>query len=221
LFNYHTQVSAEDRRILFLGDIPVHLFNDAVSKQKVIEDFISKVNKSIKGKILSFIRSIRIGYFAALRDKGFDAVYYNGVVFMNAEMKDGESFYRAFVHELGHAVEESFQEMVYEDSNLIHEFMVKKAKLLEILENHYNLAFSKEDFSQMHTTSRMDEVFEEIGYSKLTTFSVGIFVSPYAAYSIREYFSRGFEDFFASDEKRSQLRDISPVLYEKIESLFV
>ena len=67
-----------------------------------------------------------------------------------------------FVHELGHAVEESFQEMVYEDSNLIHEFMVKKAKLLEILENHYNLAFSKEDFSQMHTTSRMDEVFEEL-----------------------------------------------------------
>ena len=43
---------------------------------------------------------------------------------------------------------------------------------------------------------------------------MGLFVSPYAATSLQEYFANGVENYFLDD--RDYLRKISPVLTEKI-----
>jgi hypothetical protein len=64
----------------------------------------------------------------------------------------------------------------------------------------------------------LDQFFvKTVGYPLLTTLVNGIFNSPYAATSLREYFARGFEEFVMGD--RHYLRKISPVLYSKIEEL--
>jgi len=46
---------------------------------------------------------------------------------------------------------------------------------------------------------------------------MGLFVSPYAATSLREYFAIGFEEYHLKD--RVYLKKISPKLYFKIEEL--
>ena len=46
---------------------------------------------------------------------------------------------------------------------------------------------------------------------------MGLFVSPYGATSIHEYFANGFENYFL--ENPDTVRDISPVLYKKIEEI--
>ena len=45
----------------------------------------------------------------------------------------------------------------------------------------------------------------------------GLFPSPYAATSVREYFARGFEEY-AMDNKK-ELKQTCPVLYNKLEAL--
>jgi len=45
----------------------------------------------------------------------------------------------------------------------------------------------------------------------------GIFIRPYAAVSIREYFATGMEAYFLG--KKEKLKDISPVLYNKIDTI--
>jgi len=62
-----------------------------------------------------------------------------------------------------------------------------------------------------------DFLYKEIGYPKLRTLSQHIFASPYAATSLREYFADGFEDYYLG--KRRNLKEISPVLYSKLEEL--
>ena len=47
----------------------------------------------------------------------------------------------------------------------------------------------------------------------------GLFISPYAATSLREYFATGFTDFFMEPDHRL-LKSISPILYKKIEKLY-
>jgi len=60
-------------------------------------------------------------------------------------------------------------------------------------------------------------LYEVLGYPLLTSLSMGLFVSPYAVTSLREYFSTGFEEYFLKD--RNYLKNISPAIYNKIEGL--
>jgi Mlc titration factor MtfA (ptsG expression regulator) len=46
---------------------------------------------------------------------------------------------------------------------------------------------------------------------------MGLFVSPYGATSLQEYFANGFEKYFLENPRA--VRDISPVLYRKIEEI--
>jgi hypothetical protein len=42
----------------------------------------------------------------------------------------------------------------------------------------------------------------------------GLFISPYAATSLREYFANAFEEFFVNDMK--PVKDLTPSIYKKI-----
>ena len=47
--------------------------------------------------------------------------------------------------------------------------------------------------------------------------TAGIFIRPYAAISLREYFATGFEAYYLG--KQNELEKISPMLYDKINDL--
>jgi hypothetical protein len=46
---------------------------------------------------------------------------------------------------------------------------------------------------------------------------MGLFVSPYGATSLQEYFANGFEKYYLGESKA--VKDISPVLYNVLYSL--
>ena len=60
-------------------------------------------------------------------------------------------------------------------------------------------------------------LYKEVGYEKLVSLTMGLFASPYAATSLREYFANGFEAYFIGDRKG--LQNISPVLYNKFSTM--
>lgn len=46
---------------------------------------------------------------------------------------------------------------------------------------------------------------KEVGYDIINQLCVGIFPSAYAATSIREYFARGFEEYFIGDRENLKI----------------
>ena len=60
-------------------------------------------------------------------------------------------------------------------------------------------------------------LYQKITYNVLWQLIPGIFPSPYAVTSLREYFAKGFEEFYMG--KRQDLKDISPVLFSKLMQL--
>ena len=60
-------------------------------------------------------------------------------------------------------------------------------------------------------------LYRDIGYDKLRTISSSLFYSPYAITSLREYWANGFENYLLGN--RQKLKDLSPILYTKIEKI--
>ena len=58
-------------------------------------------------------------------------------------------------------------------------------------------------------------LYEKVGYDKLSSLLMGLFISPYAATSLREYFATGFTDFYTHPDHKT-LQKVSPQLYKKI-----
>ena len=56
-----------------------------------------------------------------------------------------------------------------------------------------------------------------IGYEKINNVAPTLFIRPYAATSVREYFATGFEAYYLG--KQDTLEKISPMLYDKINEL--
>ena len=62
-----------------------------------------------------------------------------------------------------------------------------------------------------------DYLYKDVTYDAMWHFVGGLFPSPYAATSVREYFARGFEEYAMNNKK--ELKQTCPVLFNKIEAL--
>ena len=55
---------------------------------------------------------------------------------------------------------------------------------------------------------------DELGYEKLESLILGLFLRPYSVTDIREYFATSFEEYLYGN--RDYLKKISPVAYTKV-----
>ena len=62
-------------------------------------------------------------------------------------------------------------------------------------------------------------LYEKVGYDKLAVMLQGVFISPYAATSLQEYFATAFTDFYMEPNGHAYLKKISPEVYKKIDEL--
>ena len=62
-----------------------------------------------------------------------------------------------------------------------------------------------------------NHLYKELGYDYLRNISPGLFYSPYAITSLKEYWANGFENYLLGDKQK--LKDLSPILYNKIEKV--
>ena len=106
------------------------------------------------------------------------------------------------IHELAHAFEDQHREEIYGDLEIENEFLSKRKALYNILksndlipktigEKHFNDLSYNQDFDLF--------LYKTVGYNTLSGLMNGIFISPYAATCLREYFANAFEIFFTKD----------------------
>ena len=74
------------------------------------------------------------------------------------------------------------------------------------------------DFLNAEYSEKFDDfLYLDIGYPLLRNLMSGLFLSPYAATSVREYFADAFEEYFVREQKN--VKSVSPAVYFKIEEL--
>ena len=119
-------------------------------------------------------------------------------------------------HEVAHSLEPQYGWEIYA-KDLRDEFLSKRQKLHHLLTAegfHINPALY--EFTE-YNKAFDNFLANEVGYPTLLSVAIGLFISPYGATSLQEYFANGFEKYFL-DSPRA-VKEVSPVLYQKIESI--
>jgi hypothetical protein len=191
-----------------------------------LEPFENKINFDfIKNKIETLLPShffdnvdvFCVGYTKDFFKDGreFNAMFKDGAIYLSPSQDDEKDLLDDIVHEVAHAVEEQNQEKIYSDRLIEREFVAKRRTLYHLLDDKtFNLSI----FLTPQYSYKFDNyLYKNIGYDKLRTISSQLFYSPYAITSLREYWANGFENYLLGN--REKLKELSPMLYYKIESL--
>ena len=193
----------------------------------IINPFINPINfKKVLAKLESYIPShltknfdgIYIGDFKDFKKNNRDvnASYKDGGIFVSNQQDDENDLIDDIIHEIAHSLEGEYKDHLYGDEALEAEFLGKrqtlyhfidddkKKNLMDFLDPEYSL-----DFDMF--------LYQYLGYDYLRSASADLFYSPYGITSLREYWADGFENYFLGD--RRKLKEISPVLYNKIRDI--
>ena len=186
--------------------------------QHIDVDFVIKyVAQRLPDHVLSNIEIIYIGHFQDLIDRDINALWQNGAIYITNDQDNEMDMIDDLIHEIAHSNEKQFEQIIYEDGKLEQEFLYRRKKLAFILKDQgfgvptgfiYNTDYDK---------NIDDYLYEKVTYDVLWQLVPGLFPSPYAVTSIREYWAKGFEQFYMG--KRQDLKETSPVLFSKLMQL--
>lgn len=196
----------------------IHVFvKDSVDNIN-ISKVLNKVEERVPAHILTEIEMIIFGWFQEFEERSIKAFYDSGTIYISNIQADDDSVYEDIIHEIAHAVELTYGYEIYSDGKIRDEFISKRRYLHDILwDQGYKMPvsfFIDTEFNQEFD----DMLYKQIGYEKLDGHAAGIFISSYAATSLREYFATAFADFFVNSN-HNFLKKISPVAYNKIISV--
>jgi hypothetical protein len=181
-----------------------------------VGEVIKAVQQSIPQALVSDLDYIIISDSEHLKQRDLDSVYLDGVIYLSGDIDGNKEAILTVVHEIAHSTEELFPQ-IYEDESIEAEFLGKRTKLYQILASH-NVEMAGLDFLNAEYSENFDDfLYLVVGYPLLRNLSSGLFLSPYAITSIREYFADAFEEYFMRDPKGVKL--VSPAVYFKIEQL--
>ena len=206
--------SKEQRREhLLFGRIFVYV-KDELIQGVSISKVIQEIEKSIPPYMMEEVDEILIGYFDENSDRELEAHFDSGAIYVSNLLPTEKDFIENIVHETSHALESQHGLYIYGDKKIEHEFLGKRRRLKEILKSH-DYPVQSIDFENLDYSEEFDNLlYKEIGYPALSNLALGLFVSPYAITSLREYWAVGFEDYFIGD--RGYLQKISQQLFMKI-----
>lgn len=186
--------------------------------QEIDVDFVIQyVAKRLPDHVLTNIDIIYVGKFQDLIDRDVNALWQNGAIYITNDQDSEIDMIDDLIHEIAHSNEKQFQQIIYEDGKMEREFLVKRKSLARIL---VNLKYSPPPtfiHSSEYDKAIDDFLYEKITYQTLWQLIPGIYISPYAATSLREYWAKGFEEFYMG--KKEDLRSVSPVLFSKLMQL--
>jgi len=190
---------------------------DPLPKDINLDHVFSSIEKRVPEHLSYGIDMVYVGDFEEFRDRDVNAAYRDGALYITNNQSDEDDMIDDIVHEMSHACEESYYSLIYSDGNIHNEFAGKRKKLFETLRTE-EYKVNIEDFLNIDYSREFDEfLYQEVGYEKLTFFTMGLFVSPYGATSYREYFANGFEHYFLNDPQHVKI--VSPAVYDKIDGL--
>ena len=195
----------------YIYNIPVFVVHEPGGDVNVPE-FCQEVEEIMPARLLRNVEVVYIGEFFGDRN----ATYNDGGIYITSKEPTNFDMIEDFVHEVAHSLEHEYGSFIYDDA-LINEFKGKRERLKHLLSAEgYHISPSLYQFTEY--TKKFDEFLaNEVGYPTLVSITMGLFVSPYGATSIQEYFANGFEKYILDGP--AVVKKVSPVLYEKIENI--
>ena len=207
---------SENNNLNFFGTINVFV-KDPLPEDISLKIVLRRIERLLPSYFVSNIDAVYVGRFEEFVEMDTNAAYKDGALYITSDQHDEDDMIDDIIHEIAHAVEELAYEEVYGDETVEVEFLGKRKRLQSILKSE-NFNVNQYNFLNPEYTKEFDIfLYREIGYPLMTTLTMGLFVSPYAATSIREYFARCFEEYYIGDKK--YLTKISPMVYNKLQYL--
>ncbi len=207
----------QNRIIDFYTPMGTHVYfkdqmlNDAID----VEAAVARYESAMPRHLLSCVEMIVFGEFDEFHERGINAFYDANTIFISNLQDDEADIFDDLVHELSHGIEEQYGYQIYSDQKIYDEFLNKRMHLYKILwEMGYKAP--KSFFQDVEFSKEFDDfLHKQVGYDKLSGVLRGLFINPYAATSLREYFATAFTDFYMEPNHKF-LKTISPQVYEKI-----
>ncbi|MAI57378.1 MAG: hypothetical protein CML56_00060 [Rhodobacteraceae bacterium] len=200
----------------FYTSTGLHVFFKDPVENVDVEKVISKVETNLPSHLLSEIEMIIFGWFDEFEERSINAFYDGGTLYISNIQDDAMDMYDDLIHEVSHSLEEPHGYFLYGDKKIENEFLIKRRYLHDIvwkMGHKIPLAvFLDPEYNQEFDMF----LYEKIGYDKLSTVTAGIFITPYAATSLREYFATGFTEFYLHPDEHAFLQKVSPELYKKL-----
>lgn len=197
------------------GRIPVY-FKNGLTKKINMDSVCKRVGNILPAYFFRNISVVSIGHYDTLDSRSVDSVYDKKIIYLTNVQDDEEDIIENIVHETAHSLEEIYSEQIYGDGLLKKEFLKKRKQLYNELSAKYTL--DDKYFRKTEYSKTLDMLFyKKIGYDTLSHFTEQIYVTPYSATSLREYFSEGFERLYMGDQ--SLVEELCPELYNKIKQL--
>jgi len=198
------------------GNIPVHEL-EAVPGDINLNGIFTALEKTFPSHYFQKISGIKIAHIQEFDDRDVNALYRDGNFYITNRQENTKDLMDDIVHEFAHHMETLFPELIYSDQALIHEFHKKRQELkFELQSEGYWVA--DYDFDELKYNEGFDKfLYKRVGRNMLRMLTTGLFIRPYAAVSLREYFATGFEAHYLG--KQDTLEKISPMLYDKINEL--
>ena len=171
------------------------------------------------------IKNVYFGKFKILDKRQLTALHHKDNIYIDsAEATSEKEILDDLVHEFAHRFEENNTEAIYEDGKIVNEFIGKRNRLFNLLSQEVNMDFIEDgkinyfDFLNTEYDKELDAfLYKEIGYEKIRNLAPTLFIRPYAATSLREYFATGYTEYLMGD--KSYLMKVSPELYKKMVQL--
>ena len=206
----------ESNNLTFFGTINVFV-KDPLPEDISLNIVLRRIESTLPSYFVSNIDAVYVGRFEEFVEMETNAAYKDGALYITSDQHDEDDMIDDIVHEIAHAVEELAYEEIYGDEQIEVEFLGKRKRLESILKSE-NFDVNSYNFLNPEYSKEFDIfLYREVGYPLMTSLTMGLFISPYAATSIREYFARGVEEYYLGD--RNYLTKISPMLYNKVHYL--
>ena len=195
-------------------------FKDSLNNSTVdVEEIVAHLESVVPKHLTAEIEMIIVGEFKEFDRRDINAFYDGGTVYISNLQDDSSDMFDDLIHETAHSLEQPYGYLIYGDGELQREFIQKRQKLHEILWSH-GYRIPQAVFVDVDYNEELDMfLYKDLGYDKLSLLAHGLFISPYASTSLREYFATGFTEFYLDPNNHNFLRKVSPVLYKKLMEL--
>ena len=211
---------SQQKEYRFFGsNINVYIKEPIVSSEVDVSEFLSNIEERIPFYVFEEIDWIFIGPFSEINDRDLEAIYKDGAIYISNTLMTNQDYIENIIHEAAHSLESKYGMFLFGDKKIENEFLGKRKRLYYILKSE-NFDITSEEFMSVEYDEKFDKfLYEDVGYPLLENIINGIFVSPYAVTSLREYYASGLEKYFMNANDRNYLKNISPQLYYKLEEL--
>ena len=213
------RILSEKKRYYFNRGIEF-IIKDPLPDDIDMEKVIGLLRSNLPISSYEGLDKVYFGKFEILDKRKLTALHLRDNIYVDStKISNEKDLLDDLIHEFAHRFEENNSEEIYEDGSIAGEFLGKRNRLYDLIKQEVEQEDDKEinyfDFINTEYNQDFDKfLYQKIGYTKIRNLAPTLFIRPYAATSLREYFATGFEDFYL--EGGQQLKNISPVLYNKI-----